>query len=215
MGGKPRRTETLMFLTGVLFLILLGVSSGYAQPITGQLTEVTCPVIGGAQPELTPSKRQKTFPDPRSVQKLFICCYLVSVCVSLVSVCVPRISVCPLYQCVSLVPVCVSLVSVCVPCISARVSLVSVCVCPLYQCVSLVSVRVSPVFSVRVSLVSVCVCPLYQCVCVPCISVCVSHVLHAWFCSPTTPCIHTVSFDVREPEIGGGSDCWAKWTASC
>ena len=39
-----------------------GVSSDYAQPITGQVTEVTCPVIGQAQPELTPSKRQKTGP---------------------------------------------------------------------------------------------------------------------------------------------------------
>ena len=38
-------------------------SSDYAQPITGQVTEVTCPVIGRAQPELTPSKRQKTGPD--------------------------------------------------------------------------------------------------------------------------------------------------------
>ena len=28
-----------------------------------QVTEVTCPVIGRAQPELTPSKRQKTGPD--------------------------------------------------------------------------------------------------------------------------------------------------------
>ena len=30
-----------------------------SQPITGQVTEVTCPVIGRAQPELTPSQRQK------------------------------------------------------------------------------------------------------------------------------------------------------------
>ena len=41
------------------FCLLLGVSSDYAQPITDQVTEVTCPVIGRAQPELTPSKRQK------------------------------------------------------------------------------------------------------------------------------------------------------------
>ena len=47
---------------GPVFCLLLGVSSDYAQPITGQVTEVTCPVIGGAQPELTPSKRQKTGP---------------------------------------------------------------------------------------------------------------------------------------------------------
>ena len=41
---------------------LFGVSSDYAQPTTGQFTEVTCPVIGRAQPELTLSKRQKTGP---------------------------------------------------------------------------------------------------------------------------------------------------------
>ena len=45
---------------GPVFCLLLGISSDYAQPITGQVTEVTCPVIGRAQPELTPSKRQKT-----------------------------------------------------------------------------------------------------------------------------------------------------------
>ena len=44
------------------FCLLLGVSSDYVQPITGQVTEVTCPVIGRAQPDLTPSKRQKTGP---------------------------------------------------------------------------------------------------------------------------------------------------------
>ena len=49
---------------GPVFCLLLGVSSDYAQPITGQVTEVTCPVIGWAQPELTPSKRQKTGPGP-------------------------------------------------------------------------------------------------------------------------------------------------------
>ena len=47
---------------GPVFCLLLGVSSDYAPPITGQVTEVTCPVIGWAQPELTPSKRQKTGP---------------------------------------------------------------------------------------------------------------------------------------------------------
>ena len=41
---------------------MLGLSSDYAQPITGQVTEVTYPVIGRAQPELTPGKRQKTGP---------------------------------------------------------------------------------------------------------------------------------------------------------
>ena len=44
--------------SGTIFCFLLGVSSGCAQPITGQVTEITCPVIGQAQPELTRSKRQ-------------------------------------------------------------------------------------------------------------------------------------------------------------
>ena len=48
--------------SGSLFCILLRVSSDYAQPITGQVTEVAYPVIGRAHPELTPSKRQKTDP---------------------------------------------------------------------------------------------------------------------------------------------------------
>ena len=52
-----------------VFYILLGVSSDYVQPITGQVTEVTCPVIGWAQPELTQSKIQKTGPG------LIICWY--------------------------------------------------------------------------------------------------------------------------------------------
>ena len=47
---------------GPIFCHLLGKSSDYAQPITCQVTEVTCPVIGWPQPELTPSKRQKTGP---------------------------------------------------------------------------------------------------------------------------------------------------------
>ena len=42
---------------GPVFCLLLRVSSDYAQSITGQVTEVTCPVIGRAQSELTPSKR--------------------------------------------------------------------------------------------------------------------------------------------------------------
>ena len=49
---------------GPVFCLLLGVSSDCAQPITGQVTEVTCPVIGRAQPELTLSKRKKTGPGP-------------------------------------------------------------------------------------------------------------------------------------------------------
>ena len=48
--------------TGPVSSPLLGESSDYAQPITGHVTEVTCPVIGQARPELTPSKRQKTGP---------------------------------------------------------------------------------------------------------------------------------------------------------
>ena len=56
------RDMILQVSTGPVFCLLLGVSSDYAQPITGQVTEVTCPVIGWAQPELTPSKRQKTGP---------------------------------------------------------------------------------------------------------------------------------------------------------
>ena len=52
-GGKIKNMSSFL---------LLGVSSDYAQPITGQITEVTCSVIGRAQPELTPSKRQKTGP---------------------------------------------------------------------------------------------------------------------------------------------------------
>ena len=48
---------------GPVFCLLVGVSSDYTQPITGQVTEVTCPVISQAQPELTQSKRQKTGPD--------------------------------------------------------------------------------------------------------------------------------------------------------
>ena len=48
---------------GPVFCLLLGVSSDYAQPITGRVTKVTCPVIGQAQPELTPIKRHKTGPE--------------------------------------------------------------------------------------------------------------------------------------------------------
>ena len=55
----------LIWRSGPIFRLFLEVSSDYAQPITGQVTEVTCPVIGRAQPEFTPSKRQKTGPDTR------------------------------------------------------------------------------------------------------------------------------------------------------
>ena len=59
-----------MTSSGPVFCLLLGVSSDYAQPITGQVTEVTCPVIGRAQPELTLSKRQKTGPGLASDDKV-------------------------------------------------------------------------------------------------------------------------------------------------
>ena len=37
--------NTVLCNTGPIFCLLLGVSSDYSQPITGQVTEVTCPVI--------------------------------------------------------------------------------------------------------------------------------------------------------------------------
>ena len=43
-----------------VFCLLLGVSSGSARPITGQVASVTWLVIGWAKSELTPSKRHKT-----------------------------------------------------------------------------------------------------------------------------------------------------------
>ena len=45
------------------FCLLLGVSSNYDQPIPGKVYDVTGPVIGRAQPELTPCNRRKTGPD--------------------------------------------------------------------------------------------------------------------------------------------------------
>ena len=53
---------SMQWRLGSVFCLLLGVSSDYAQPITSQVTEVTWPVIGQAQPELTPNKRQRTGP---------------------------------------------------------------------------------------------------------------------------------------------------------
>ena len=50
---------TEISIPGPVFCLLLWVSSDYAQPITGQVTEVTCPVIGRAQPELTLSRDRK------------------------------------------------------------------------------------------------------------------------------------------------------------
>ena len=63
----------ICLVTGLVFCLLLGGSPDYAQPITGHVTEVTCPVIGRAQPELTPSKRQKTGPGEVSDVSLMIC----------------------------------------------------------------------------------------------------------------------------------------------
>ena len=57
---------------GPIFCPLLGAISVHAQPITGQVTEVTCPVIGRAQPELTPSKRQKMGPVMQSYDAYFV-----------------------------------------------------------------------------------------------------------------------------------------------
>ena len=51
------------FHSGPVFCLLLRVSSDGAQPITGQVTEVTCPVTDRAQHDLTPNKRQNTGPD--------------------------------------------------------------------------------------------------------------------------------------------------------
>ena len=53
---------------GHVLCLLLQVSSDYAQPITGQVTEVACPVIGRALPELTLSKWQKTGPEQSGCQ---------------------------------------------------------------------------------------------------------------------------------------------------
>ena len=51
-----------------VFCLLFGVSQGCARPITGQVTSVTWPVIGWAQSEFTPSKRQKQALDMSSHQ---------------------------------------------------------------------------------------------------------------------------------------------------
>ena len=59
-----------------VFGLLLGVNSDYAQPITAQLTEVTCPVIGEAQPQLTPSKRQKTSPGQSPLLYIYLTHFL-------------------------------------------------------------------------------------------------------------------------------------------
>ena len=67
-SGRTLHTNRWVWFTrnlarsGPVFCLLLRLSSDYAQPITSHVTEVTCPVIGQAQPELTPSKREKTGP---------------------------------------------------------------------------------------------------------------------------------------------------------
>ena len=62
VGGATVRPWLTVDTVRARFLSLAqSVSSDYAQPITGQVTVVTCPVIGRAQPEL-PRKRQETCP---------------------------------------------------------------------------------------------------------------------------------------------------------
>ena len=53
----------VMATSGPVLCFLLGVSSGCACPITGQVTSVTWPVIGSAWSKLNPCRRQKTGPD--------------------------------------------------------------------------------------------------------------------------------------------------------
>ena len=64
-----RRESTMARCTGPVFYLLPGVRSDCARPITRQVTSVTWPVIGWAQSELTPSKRQKTGPDATCVTR--------------------------------------------------------------------------------------------------------------------------------------------------
>ena len=61
--AKPGNKTASPSWPGPVFCLVLAVSSDYAQPITGPVTEVTCPVISRAQLELTLSKRQETGPD--------------------------------------------------------------------------------------------------------------------------------------------------------
>ena len=62
VGFSKTSGESDTSFTRAVYCFLLGVSSDYAQPITGQVAEVTCPVIGRAQPELALSKRLKMGP---------------------------------------------------------------------------------------------------------------------------------------------------------
>ena len=62
MLWKQNSIDNVLHWSGPVFCLLLGLSSDYAQPITGRVTEITCPMIGQAQTELPLSKRQKTCP---------------------------------------------------------------------------------------------------------------------------------------------------------
>ena len=56
-------------LIGPIFCLLFRVSSDYAHPITGQVTEVTCTVIGQAQPQLNSeqdSDKKRALVQPRA-----------------------------------------------------------------------------------------------------------------------------------------------------
>ena len=62
INKKKNKKNPESIASGSISCLLLGISSGYAQPITGQVPEVTSPLIGWAQLELTPSKKQKMGP---------------------------------------------------------------------------------------------------------------------------------------------------------
>ena len=72
---------------GPVLCLLLRVSSDCAQPITGQVTEVTCPVIGRTQPELTLNKRQKTGPDETGNSLLLSDSKFYKLCLALCPLC--------------------------------------------------------------------------------------------------------------------------------
>ena len=67
----PSIMQSYGWTPGPVFCLFIGVRSDYAQPITGQVTEVTWPVIGRAQPKLTPSRRQKTGPGLKAPHKVY------------------------------------------------------------------------------------------------------------------------------------------------
>ena len=64
---KCRDMRDNLLRSGPVFCLSLGVSSDYAQPTTVQVAEVTFPVIGRAQPEVTPSWGQKTGPGSQMI----------------------------------------------------------------------------------------------------------------------------------------------------